>query len=298
MKILITGSTGLVGSRLYSFLAKNEHSLFRLVRNSEKMGPSNFFWDPTQGNLQANQLEGFDTVIHLAGESIASGRWTSAKKARISISRVQSTQLLSETLATLKQPPQTLISASAMGYYGHRGEEILQENSAAGSGFLAHVVQQWESATKPALQAGIRVVLLRFGMILSTDGGALAKMLMPFRVGLGGRMAGGGQYISWIVLADVMSAISHALQTTQLQGPVNVSTPYPITNLEFTKTLGRILSRPTLFPMPAFLIKLAFGEMGTELLLASTRMQPSQLLESGFRFQYPHLEAALRHLIK
>jgi uncharacterized protein (TIGR01777 family) len=297
MKIMVTGSSGLVGSRLVSFLSENAHSVFCLVRTSENKRSNGIYWNPAQGKLQANLLEGLDAVVHLAGENISDGRWSTAKKARILNSRIRSTQLLCKTLATLKQPPHTLISASAMGYYGHREEEVLEENSLAGTGFLAEVTKQWETATTAARQAGIRVVLLRFGMILSTDGGALKKMLTPFRWGLGGRIGEGGQYISWVMLEDVMSVITHALQTKRLQGPLNVCAPYPVTNLEFTKSLGRVLTRPTIFPIPSSLLRLALGEMANELLLASIRMQPKRLLESGYHFQYPHLEAALNKLL-
>lgn len=298
MKILITGSSGLVGARLVTSLAENGHSVSCLVRTSENMRSHDLYWNPAQGVLPVEHLEGLDAVVHLAGESIAGGRWTQTKKSRILFSRANSTRLLCETLLALKHPPHTLISASAMGYYGHRGKEVLEETSVAGTGFLADVAKQWEKATIPARQAGIRVVLLRFGVILSTDGGALKKMLIPFRWGLGGRIGEGGQYMSWITLEDVMFVIAHVLKTKKLQGPVNVSTPHPVTNLEFTKILGRILGRPTILSVPTPLVRLALGEMGIELFLASIRMQPKCLLANDFCFRYPDLEAALRNLLE
>jgi uncharacterized protein (TIGR01777 family) len=238
-----------------------------------------------------------EAVVHLAGENIASGRWTAARKARIRSSRVMGTRTLCETLARLSQPPKVLVSASAIGYYGDRGAEPLWENSAFGTGFLAEVCRAWEEATQPAVQKGIRVVLLRIGIVLSPAGGALAKMLIPFQLGLGGVIGSGNQYMSWIALDDVAGVIAHALVTDTLQGPVNAVAPYPVTNREFTKTLGRVLRRPTVFPLPGFAARLAFGEMADALLLASTRVEPKRLLATQYVFRYPELEDALRHLL-
>jgi hypothetical protein len=298
MKILVTGSTGLVGSALLPFLKSQGHEVFRLVRSQAKAGPSEIYWDPEQGIDDTARLEGLDGVVHLAGENISEGRWTEEKKARIRDSRVRGTRSLSEALARLAQPPRVLISASAIGDYGNRGEEIMREESAPGSDFLARVCREWEAATEPAAQKGIRVVMLRFGVIFSGKGGALAKMLTPFKLGVGGKLGSGRQYMSWITLDDVIGVINHALVNENLRGPVNVVAPNAVTNYDFTKTLGRVLSRPTLFPVPAFAIRLAFGEMGDAALLSSTRVEPARLKESGYTFQHPELESALRQMLK
>ncbi len=298
MNILVTGSSGLVGSALLPSLAKEGHSVTRLVRSTATTGESAATWDPERGQLSAAALEGFDAVVHLAGENIAAGRWTAARKARIRDSRVKGTGLLSETLARLERPPRVLISASGVGYYGSRGDEVLTEESSPGTGFLAEVCRDWEGATAPAARRGIRVAIPRFGVIFSAQGGALAKMLTPFRLGVGGRIGDGRQFMSWVALDDAVGAIHHALTTEALQGPVNVVAPHPVTNAEFTKTLGRVLGRPTLFPMPAFAARLAFGEMADELLLVSQRAKPARLLDAHYAFHFPDLEGALRHLLE
>jgi uncharacterized protein (TIGR01777 family) len=298
MKILVTGSTGLVGSALLPFLRSKGHEVFRLVRSQAKAGPAEIFWNPEQGIDDTSRLEGMDAAMHLAGENISEGRWTKEKKARIRESRVKGTRVLSEALARLSQPPRVLLSASATGYYGDRGDEIMREESPPGSDFLAQVCLDWEAATEPAAQAGIRVVRLRFGVILTPKGGALSKMLAPFQFGVGGRLGSGRQYMSWITLDDVVRVIDHALTNENLSGPVNVVAPAPVTNYEFTKTMGRVLSRPTLFPVPSFAIRLAFGEMGDAALLSSTRAEPARLKESGYVFQHPELESALRQMLK
>jgi hypothetical protein len=297
-KILVTGSTGLVGSALLPNLRSQGHEVFRLVRSQAKTGAAEIYWNPEQGIEDTTRLEGLDAVVHLAGENISEGRWTEEKKKRIRDSRVKGTRTLSDTLARLKQPPRTLLSASAIGYYGSQGERVLTEESAPGSDFLASVCREWEAATEPATQSGIRVVLLRFGVILTPKGGALSKMLAPFQFGVGGRLGSGRQYMSWITLDDVVGVINHALLNETISGPVNVVTPHPVTNYEFTKTLGRVLSRPTIFPVPAFAIRLAFGEMGDAALLGSTRVEPARLKESGYAFQHPELEGALRQMLK
>jgi len=292
MKILVSGSTGLVGSALVPFLLTGGHQVARLVRSQPTAG-GEVPWDPAAGRLEATNLEGLDAVVHLAGERIT-GRWTAAKKARIRSSRVQGTRLLAETLA---RPPKTLVCASAIGYYGHRGDELLREESPPGAGFLAEVCREWEAAARPAAEKGIRVVQLRIGVVLSAAGGALALMLTPFKLGLGGRVGTGQQYMSWIALDDLAGIIQHALANESLRGPVNAVAPRAITNREFTKTLGRVLGRPTIFPMPAFAARLAFGQMADELLLASARVEPTRLIASGYKFRTPELEAALRHLL-
>ena len=269
----------------------------RLVRSEPAAGDRAIRWDPDQGKLDLAGLEAIDVVVHLAGENIASGRWTAEKKARIRDSRVKGTRLLSETLSRLTQPPRVLVAASAIGFYGDRGDELLTEVSPRGSGFLAEVCQEWEQATQPASQRGIRVVNLRFGVILSPAGGALAKMLTPFRMGVGGKIGSGRQYMSWIALDDATGAVQHALANGSLHGPVNGVAPRPVTNLEFTKTLGRVLVRPTILPMPVFAARLAFGEMANELLLASARVEPSALVKGGYVFGHPDLEGALRFLL-
>ena len=297
MKILVTGSSGLVGAALVPLLSGGGYGVTRLVRFRPRPGAAEVRWDPVAGTVDTAGLEGVGAVVHLAGESIAAGRWTADKKARIRDSRVNGTRRLCESLARLTQPPQAIVCASAIGYYGDRGEERLREESPAGSGFLAEVCQEWEAAAEPARQRGIRVVHLRIGVVLSPAGGALAQMLFPFRMGLGGKIGGGRQYLSWIAIDDLVSVILHVLTTNTLQGPVNAVAPNPVTNLEFTRTLGRVLARPTLFPMPAFAARLAFGEMADELLLASARVEPTRLLASDYRFRHPELEGALRHLL-
>ncbi len=297
MKIMVTGSSGLIGSALVPLLTTGGHQVTRLVRTQPKSGVEEIQWDPSTGRIDPVGLEGADAVVHLAGENIASGRWTPEQKAKIRDSRVEGTHALCEALSQLTHPPKTLLCASAIGYYGDRGGELLQETSPPGTGFLAEVCRAWEAATAPAKEKGMRVVHLRFGMVLSTTGGALAKMLLPFKLGVGGIVGNGRQYWSWITLDDTIGAIHHALMTDTLHGPVNVVAPHPVTNYEFTKTLGRVLNRPTLFPVPAFAARLAFGEMADALLLASTRVAPTQLSATGYVFRYPELEGALRHLL-
>ena len=280
MKILLTGANGLVGSALLSELTAAGHSITRLSHSQA--------WP---------ELAGHDAVVHLAGDNITSGRWTPEKKARIRDSRVQLTQRLCEAVAQVTPPPRVVVCASAVGYYGNRGDEVLREESAPGAGFLAKVCSDWEAATKPAADAGIRVVNLRFGVVLSATGGALAKMLTPFKLGLGGVIGDGQQWMSWITLDDTVGVVSRALTDGTLRRPVNVVTPQPVTNREFVKTLGRVLHRPTLLPLPAFAARLALGEMADALLLSSQRVEPAKLIASGYHFRFPELDGALRHLL-
>lgn len=301
MNILVTGSHGLIGSAAVRFFRSKGYRVSRLIRTAASAGSKSdepeMQWDPQTGATDEGAMEGFDAVVHLAGENLSSGRWKAEMKSRIRDSRVEGARLLSERLSRLQRRPRVLVSASAVGYYGDRGDEVLREESESGTTFLAEVVQAWEAATQPAKEAGIRVVMPRFGMVLSRQGGALAKMLPPFKMGFGGVVGSGKQYISWITLDDAVGVIHHAIMTDTLDGPTNAVAPQCITNAEFTKTLGKVLSRPTVFPLPAFAARLAFGEMADALLLASTRVEPAGLLASGYRFRHQELDGALRHLL-
>ncbi|MFN2576856.1 MAG: TIGR01777 family oxidoreductase [Pyrinomonadaceae bacterium] len=295
MKIAIAGSSGLVGSALIPILQSDGNQITRLVRASPKAGEIE--WHPNQDALSAGKFEGLDVIINLAGESIAAGRWTDEQKRKIHDSRVNGTHLLSEALAKMNARPKTFICASATGFYGDRDEEILDEQSESGSGFLAGVCREWEQATEPASKAGVRVVNLRFGPILAREGGMLSKLLTPFKMGMGGRVGSGKQYISWIALEDAVSAIKLAIDTQTIHGPLNVVSPRPVTNEEFTKTLGHVLNRPTALAMPAFAVRLAFGEMADEMLLASQKVMPKKLTSAGFEFRYPDLEGAMKKYV-
>jgi uncharacterized protein (TIGR01777 family) len=296
MRVIVSGSTGLVGSSLTGFLKSGGHAVTRLTRRKSE-DATQALWNPDVGTIDADSLEGHDAVVHLAGENIAAGRWTQQQKARIRDSRVNGTRLLAETLARLARKPTVLVCASAIGFYGDRGDELMTETSGPGEGFLPEVCRQWEAAAEPARAAGIRVVHVRFGVILSTAGGALKKMLLPFKLGLGGKVGSGRQYMSWLALDDAVGIVHHGLSTDSLSGPVNAVAPQPVTNYEFTKTLGRVLRRPTIFPMPAFAARLAFGQLADELLLSSTRVAPRRLEETGYPFRLAELEPALRHLL-
>ena len=297
MKILVSGSHGLVGKALTRALTDDGHEVVRLVRRERKVGAPEIEWYPDEGRIDAARLEGIEAAIHLAGDNIAGGRWTAQKKRTIRESRVQGTLLLSETLASLSRPPLVFISASTIGVYGDRGDELLTEQSLPGKDFLANVCIDWEAATISATEKGIRTIHARFGVILDAREGALAKMLPPFRAGLGGKIGSGQQWMSWVALDDVVAALKFLLADRRLQGPVNVVAPNPVTNEEFTKTLGRVLSRTTFLPMPAFAARLAFGEMADALLLSSQKVDPGVLEDNGFLFSWPTLEPALKHIL-
>jgi uncharacterized protein (TIGR01777 family) len=297
MKVLVSGSTGLIGSALVPFLRDGGDEVTRLVRSAPAPGESQIQWDPAAGELDVPALEGFDAVVHLSGESLAEPRWNAAKKARIRSSRVDSTRLLSETLAKLAKRPSVLACASAIGFYGDRGDEKLDEDSPSGSGFLAGVCRAWEGATEAAADAGIRVVRMRTGVVLSMTGGVLAEVVPMVRRGLGGKLGSGRQFVSWITREDCTAAIRHLLVTQSVQGPVNVVSPHPVTNSEFTRCVGRLLRRPTLISVPKWTLRARLGEMADELVLSSVRAYPRKLLDAGFRFQYPRVDEALRRVI-
>jgi uncharacterized protein len=295
MNVLISGATGMIGSALSQELTEGGHRVTRLTRSPGS--GDDIGWNPSEGEIDASRLGGIDAVVHLAGESIAEGRWTAERKRRILESRRQGTGLLAQTIANLSDPPGVMVSASAVGYYGDRGNELLREDSGPGNNFLAEVCQVWEGAADPAREAGIRVVNTRFGVVLSPKGGALGTTLPIFRLGGGGRIGNGRQYWSWVALDDVVGSIIHALENDTVEGPVNVGSPNPLTNAEYTKVLGKVLNRPTVFPLPAPAARFMLGEIADELLLASARMEPAKLKETGYEFRYPELEAALRHLL-
>jgi len=297
MKVLVSGSTGLLGSAVVRALTAEQHRVTRLVRTAATPGAVAISWDPAAKRLPAPALEGLDAVVHLAGENIAKGRWTPAKKAAIRESRVQGTRVLCDALSQLVDPPRVLVSASAIGYYGDRGDRVMREDSRPGTDFLAGVCRDWEAATQAAEARGIRVVRLRLGVVMARQGGALHTMLTPFKLGLGGVMGSGQQYVSWVTLDDVVGIVLHALTHDDLAGPVNAVAPHPVTNQEMTKTLGRVLKRPTKCWMPTPVVRVLFGEMGDALLLSSTRVDPARLQTSGYTFKHPELEGALRDIL-
>jgi len=299
-RVLVSGVSGPIGAALLPSLKSSGALVARLVRAGSTLGPAGgderIPWDPAQP-ISPDAVSGFDAVIHLAGESIV-GRWSPAKKTKIRDSRVVGTRNLAHALAQAKDKPRVFVCSSAIGYYGDRGDEVLREESAAGTGFLPEVCREWEAATRPAADAGIRTVQLRTGVVLSPKGGALGKMLMPFKLGVGGRIGNGRQWMSWIDVQDMVGAIHHILKTDLLQGPVNMVAPKPVTNSDFTNTLAGVLSRPAIFPVPAFAVKLAFGEMGETVLLGSQRVEPAQLVGSGYPFCFRDLRASLDNLLK
>jgi len=290
-RILVSGASGAIGAALLPKLGEAGYEVIRLVRGDSGGIP----WNPAQP-LDPTSLAGFAAVVHLAGEPIV-GRWTEAKKRRIYQSRKDGTDNLAKALARAREKPRVLVSASAIGFYGSRGDELLRETSASGQDFLSSVCRDWEVSTGAAAQAGIRTVHARFGLILSRHGGALPRMLIPFRLGLGGRVGDGRQWWSWVHIQDAVGAIIHAIENASLEGPVNVVAPNPVTNAVFTKTLAGVLDRPAWFPLPSFAARVVFGEMADELLLASQRVEPAKLDESGFRFQYRELPHALQDLL-
>lgn len=298
MKIAVTGMSGLIGTALAAGFARDGHDVMRLVRRAVRPGERAIAWSPALGTIDREALAawGGDVVVHLAGEPVL-GRWTAAKKGRIRDSRVAGTRLLSEALVAVGRRPRVLLSASAVGYYGDRGAEDLTEASAPGDDFLARVAQDWEAATAPAAAAGIRVVHLRFGVVLTPRGGALAKMLIPFRLGLGGPLGSGRQYFSWIALDDVLEVVSHVLATDSLSGSINVTAPEPVTNGEFVRALGRALGRPAVISVPPFALQLAFGAEAASVLMGGQRVRPARLTAAGFRFRFGAIEPALRHLL-
>lgn len=291
LRVALSGASGLIGRALSAFLKTGGHEVVPLVRRTPAP-PGAISWDPAAGVLDGGALAWCDAVVHLAGENIAAGRWTAASKERIRASRVAGTRLIAETLAQMPGPPRTLIAASAIGYYGDRSDEV-DEGDPSGTGFLAEVCRQWEDACEPARRAGVRVVNLRIGVVLTAAGGALARMLVPFRLGLGGRLGCGRQGMSWVALDDVVGLIHHLL-SSQIDGPVNATAPEPVSNADFTRTLARVLRRPALFPVPAAAVRLALGDMGQALLLEGARVVPRRVLADGFTFAHPSLESALR----
>jgi len=294
MEVLISGATGLIGSALFPELEAKGHTVRRLTRHPRQEG--DIRWDIDAGTVDGD-LSGIDTVVHLAGESIAEGRWTEEKKRRILESRRKGTRLLAEKVAGLDEPPSVMVSVSATGYYGDRGNELLTEESESGDLFLSEVCREWEAAADPAREAGVRVVHPRFGIVLSTEGGALGATLPIFKLGGGGKIGSGGQYWSWVSFDDVIGVILHVMHSGDLSGPVNVVTPDSLTNAEYTGVLGKVLNRPTLFTVPAPAARIILGEITDELLLASARVEPVRLQETGYSFRHPELEGALRHLL-
>lgn len=296
MKVLVTGASGLVGTALCTRLTREGDATYTLVRHAPRSAQE-VQWDPDAGSIDAAGLEGLDAVVHLAGENVAGGRWTAERKRRIRESRWVGTKVLCEALAACAAPPKVLVSASAIGYYGSRAGTVTDESSPAGTGFLAEVCVGWEAATLPAERAGIRVVHLRTGIVLSPEGGALAKMLTPFRLGLGGVMGDPKAYMSWITLDDLVRAIVHCAQTPALAGAVNGVAPNPVTNRAFAHSLAQAVHRPAVFNVPSFVLRTALGEMADNLLLQDLRAVPRRLLDAGFDFQDPELDAALASLL-
>jgi len=296
-KVAVTGASGLVGREIVPTLRRNGFEVLRLVRRAPSAADE-VQWDPDQGTIDSEGLRGVSGAIHLAGDNVASGRWTEAKKAKIRDSRVRGTELLARALAELSPKPRVLVSASATGYYGARGDEALDESATQGDGFLASVCGEWEAAASVARDAGVRVVCARIGVVLASSGGALAKMKMPFLLGLGGRIGDGTQYMSWITLEDLVSALVFALERDDIEGPVNFVSPTPVTNADFTAALGRVLKRPTVLPVPKFALRLGVGsDMANEMLIGGARVVPALLHARGFRWEHTTLEPALRSLL-
>lgn len=291
--VAITGASGMVGTALGMTLRQAGHKSLSITRKASSS--DSILWDPATGLKDTSRLKDVDTIVHLAGENIAAGRWTTALKDRIRRSRVEGTRSLVKSIAAVQQRPKTLVCASAIGYYGERGETILDEDAVAGTGFLADVCREWEHEARAASDLGLRVVTVRIGVVLSPKGGALAKMLMPFKLGVGGIIGSGKQYWSWIGLHDLVRIIAYCVENESVNGAVNGVSPNPMTNYDFTKGVGRALHRPTIFPLPAFVAKLVLGEMANDLLLSSTRVIPKKLQDHGFQFDYPELVGCLEH---
>jgi len=298
VRIVLTGASGLIGRALVEHLRGRGDDFVRLVRRPTRGEPNLVSWDPSNEEIDVAVFEGADAVVHLSGEPIVEGRWSAGKKRRILRSREGTTAFLAKTLGRLATRPSVLVAVSAVGYYGNRGDEVLTEASSAGTGFLADVCRAWESAADPARQAGIRVVHARMGIALSRDGGALSKLLPPFRVGLGGPLGSGAQYISWIAMPDVVAALAHVIETPDFGGAVNVVAPNPVTNLEFVRQLGAVLHRPSAVTVPAIAVRLAMGEMADEVLLASQRVEPTRLMASGFPFCFPEVRHAIEEALR
>lgn len=293
LTVAITGASGFIGRNLQHFLTTGGHRVIRLVRDSREVAEDAIYWNPATGEIDRNGLVGADAVVHLSGTPIAPGRWTDDRKRSIRNSRVRGTELIARTLAEMRDGPRTLVSMSAVGYYGDRGSESLDESAKPGRGFLADVCREWEASTQPAERAGVRVVALRGGPVLSPAGGPVGEMLLPFKMGLGGRLGSGKQYLSWIDPDDMVAVIYHALYTDSLRGPVNATAPHPVPNSTFASALGRALGRPTVIPVPSLAVKALFGQLGTEVLLWGQRVLPRKLLDSGFRFFYEGIEDCL-----
>lgn len=294
LRVAISGASGMIGSQLAAFLQTGGHRVDPMVRGGNSAKEGDILWNPTEERVDSRAMEGVDAVVHLAGENIAGGRWTDERKRRVLESRVKGTKTIAEAVSRLERKPSVLVVASAIGYYGARGDEILTEESDSGEGYLTDVCRAWEEAAAPAEEAGIRVVKLRIGIVLSASGGALGKMLLPFKMGVGGVVGSGDQYMSWIALDDVIGLAHFALMNDAVSGPINATAPNPVTNRVFTKTLGKVLGRPTILPVPSFAIKAMFGEMGDTLLLQGSRVLPKRAEALGFEFAYPELEGALR----
>jgi uncharacterized protein len=297
LDVAISGASGLIGTALTASLHADGHRVLRLTRGGIT-GDDAIGWDPEAGRIDAPALEGIDAIVHLAGEGIGEHRWTDEQKQRIRASRVRGTAVLAAAVASRERKPSVFVSASAIGYYGNRGDEILNEQSAPADDFLAEVCVAWEAETRPASEAGVRTVILRNGIVLDAHGGALAKMLLPFKLGVGGRQGSGKQWMSWITLADEVGAIRHAIDNDSVRGPVNMVAPNPVTNADFARTLGHVLHRPTVLPTPMLPLKLRFGgELVEALLLGSQRVAPAQLEATGYEFGSPTLEPGLRRVL-